>query len=106
MQRIGHSKLYLVIYNFEIFLWQYSFNHFSYLCRWIYTSKIELKTIEEACNVVYAAKKYWLPALIDECRQFIKTELTPVTAVTLYEFADSIDEPSLKTLGLQVINFF
>lgn len=74
----------------------------SILFRYIYTDEINLTSFELVCDVCYAAKKYMLPALVEECTKFLWRDLYPRNACRAYEFAKLFDEPVLMEKSLQV----
>ena len=71
--------------------------------RYIYTDRINLISFELVCDICYAAKKYMLPALVDECTKYLWRDLYPRNACRAYEFAKLFEEPVLMYKGLQVI---
>ena len=72
--------------------------------RYIYTDNINLSSFELVCDICYAAKKYMLPALVEECTKFLWRDLYPRNACRAYEFAQLFDENVLMDKGLQVCN--
>ena len=66
---------------------------YSDISRYIYTDKISLDSFELACEVCYAAKKYLLPALVEECTKFLWRDLYPRNACRALEFAKLFEEP-------------
>ena len=70
--------------------------------RYIYTDNINLSSFELVCDICYAAKKYMLPALVEECTKFLWRDLYPRNACRAYEFAQLFDENVLMDKGLQV----
>ena len=71
--------------------------------RYIYTDHINLNSFELVCDICYAAKKYMLPALVEECTKYLWRDLYPRNACRAYEFAKLFDEPVLMDKSLQVI---
>jgi hypothetical protein len=70
--------------------------------RYIYTDHINLNSFELVCDICYAAKKYMLPALVEECTKYLWRDLYPRNACRAYEFAKLFDEPVLMDKSLQV----
>ena len=75
---------------------------FPNLIRYIYTDHINLNSFELVCDICYAAKKYMLPALVEECTKYLWRDLYPRNACRAYEFAKLFDEPVLMDKSLQV----
>ena len=48
--------------------------------RYIYTDHINLNSFELVCDICYAAKKYMLPALVEECTNYLWRDLYPRNA--------------------------
>jgi len=76
---------------------------FSAMLSYIYTDKVVLTSFELACDVCYAAKKYMLPDLVEECTQFLWRDLYPRNACRALEFARLFEEPVLLEKALHVI---
>lgn len=55
------------------------------------------------CDICYAAKKYMLPALVEECTNYLWRDLYPRNACRAYEFAKLFEEPVLLDKSLQLI---
>ena len=79
-----------------------SFLKLSASYRYIYTDHINLSSFELVCDICYAAKKYMLPALVEECTKFLWRDLYPRNACRAYEFAQLFEENALMDKGLQV----
>ena len=47
---------------------------------YIYTDTINLNSFELVCDICYAAKKYMLPALVEECTNYLWRDLYPRNA--------------------------
>ena len=78
---------------------------YSDISRYIYTDKISLDSFELACEVCYAAKKYLLPALVEECTKFLWRDLYPRNACRALEFAKLFEEPQLMEKSMQIIQY-
>ena len=71
--------------------------------RYIYTDHKHLTSFELVCDICYAAKKYMLPALVEECTNYLWHDLYPRNACRAYEFAKLFEEPVLLDKSLQMI---
>merc|ERR1712226_807989 len=76
---------------------------FHVMLQYIYTDNINLNSFELVCDICYAAKKYMLPALVEECTKYLWRDLYPRNACRAYEFAKLFDEQVLMEKGLQII---
>ncbi len=70
--------------------------------RYIYTDEINLNSFELVCDICYAAKKYMLPALVEECTKYLWRDLYPKNACRAFEFARLFEEPILMEKSIQV----
>ena len=61
-----------------------------------------LSSFELVCDICYAAKKYMLPALVEDCTKYLWRDLYPRNACRAYEFAKLFEEQVLMEKGLQV----
>lgn len=77
---------------------------FKALLEYIYTDKINLNSFDQACELCYAAKKYMLPHLVEECTKFIWSDLYPKNACRAYEFAKLFEEPILMKKCMEIIS--
>ncbi|XP_065356465.1 BTB/POZ domain-containing protein 3-like [Calliphora vicina] len=69
----------------------------------IYTDGVNISSIDMAFQLYYAAKKYMLSQLLEECTRFMISNLSPKNVCMAYEFAEFYDESSLKQKCLQLI---
>jgi BTB/POZ domain/BTB And C-terminal Kelch len=76
---------------------------FKALLEYIYTDKININNVDKAFDLCYAAKKYMLPYVVDNCTKFLWSVLSPKNACRAYEFAKLFEEPSLQEKCLQII---
>ncbi|XP_023320442.1 BTB/POZ domain-containing protein 6 isoform X2 [Eurytemora carolleeae] len=76
---------------------------FSCMLEYIYTDEVNLASFELVCDICYAAKKYMLPELVEECTKFLWRDLYPRNACRIYEFAKLFEEPILLEKSLQII---
>merc|ERR1719153_929855 len=76
---------------------------FKVMLQYIYTDHINLSSFELVCDICYAAKKYMLPALVEECTKYLWRDLYPRNACRALEFAKLLEEPVLQEKALQII---
>ncbi|CAG9807428.1 unnamed protein product [Chironomus riparius] len=76
---------------------------FKALLEYIYTDKININNVDKAFDLCYAAKKYMLPFVVDQCTQYLWSDLSAKNACRAYEFARLFEEPSLQEKCLQII---
>lgn len=75
---------------------------FKALLQYIYSDEINLKSFDQVCEICYAAKKYMIPSLVEQCTQFIWSDLHPGNVCRAFEFARLFEEPLLLEKCLQV----
>jgi len=76
---------------------------FASMLEYVYTDEIHLSSFELVCDICYAAKKYMLADLVEECTKFLWRDLYPRNACRALEFASLFEEPVLQEKALQVI---
>ena len=77
------------------------------LCyRYIYTDSIKLSSVEEAGGVLYASKKYMLPHLSRLCRNYLLTNLRPSNVLSIFDFAEGIQETELLEPCMKVSLYY
>ncbi|XP_046676066.1 BTB/POZ domain-containing protein 6-B-like isoform X2 [Homalodisca vitripennis] len=76
---------------------------FTAMLEYIYTDEINLTTIEQACELCYAAKKYMLPFLVNQCMSYIWKDVKYPMACRAYEFAKLFDEAHLMIRCMEII---
>lgn len=76
---------------------------FKALLEYIYTDKININNVDKAFDLCYAAKKYMIPYAVDQCTQYLWSDLSAKNACRAYEFARLFEEPSLQEKCLQII---
>ncbi|KAG7169608.1 BTB/POZ domain-containing protein 6-like [Homarus americanus] len=76
---------------------------FKALLQYIYSDDINLKSFDQVCEICYAAKKYMIPSLVEQCTQFIWRDLHPGNVCRAYEFARLFEEPRLLDKCMQII---
>lgn len=67
-----------------------------YINRFIYTERTELKSLDEAENLSYAASKYILPTLFRICVEYMGDNLSPENVFRALEFGIFHNETELK----------
>lgn len=65
------------------------------LSRYIYTDEIDIKDSQEAMDLYYAAKKYFLPDLQQQTVDIILKELNSNNVCRVFEFSQFHDETAL-----------
>lgn len=58
---------------------------FKALLTFIYTEQLEISSVDEACDLCYAADKYRLPELKIKCREYLQNQLNSEDAGQLYD---------------------
>ena len=76
---------------------------FSALLSYIYTDLVQLTSFELVCDICYAANKYMLPDLVEECTEYLWRDINTRNACRALEFASLFEEPALEEKALQVI---
>lgn len=62
-----------------------------------------MNSFELVCDICYAAKKYMLPSLVEECTKYLWRDLYPRNACRAYEFAKLFEEPILLEKSMQIM---
>lgn len=70
--------------------------------RYIYTDRIEITSMDKACELCYVAKKYMLPVVVQRCTEFLWSDLNSKNVCRAFEFAKLFEEPALAERCLQV----
>ncbi|XP_077300987.1 BTB/POZ domain-containing protein 6 [Arctopsyche grandis] len=76
---------------------------FKALLEYVYSDEVHINSFDKACELCYAAKKYMLPHLVQECTNYMWSDLNPKNACRAYEFAKLFEEPILMERCLQII---
>lgn len=76
---------------------------FQSLLVYIYTDKIEVETVDKACELCYAAKKYMLWHLVETCTNFIFRDLRPANVCRAIEFSKLFEEPRLMKNCMHIV---
>jgi hypothetical protein len=64
-----------------------------------------LSSVEEAGGVLYASKKYMLPHLSRQCRTYLQSNLRPSNVLSIFEFAESMQETELLQPCIEVSTY-
>ncbi|XP_059613997.1 BTB/POZ domain-containing protein 6-B-like [Phlebotomus argentipes] len=76
---------------------------FKALLEYIYMDRIQIQTVDKACELCYAAKKYMLPFVVKQCTKFLWADLQPSNVCRAYEFARLFDEHQLMMTCVEMI---
>lgn len=68
---------------------------FQLMLKFIYTDFIEFTSVELACNVLYASKKYLIYTLVGFAISYIENNLNESNCLQIYEYASFIQEEGL-----------
>ncbi|KAF4532248.1 hypothetical protein B566_EDAN004334 [Ephemera danica] len=71
--------------------------------QYIYTDNINLQSFDQACELCYAAKKYMLPHVVEECTKYLWSDLYPRNVCRAYEFAKLFEESQLEERCLEIM---
>ncbi|XP_034235861.1 kelch-like protein 6 [Thrips palmi] len=85
---------------------------FQALLQYVYTDNVQFTSVEEACDVLYAAKKYMILNLCQMCHLYLKRNMQAKDVVAVYEFAKLLEEEALyepcllmlRKYALEVLN--
>lgn len=76
---------------------------FQLLLDFIYKDRVSIGSIENACGLMYAAKKYMVPYLVALCIKYIESNMSIRNVLTIFNFADLIQEEALMTICINLI---
>ena len=76
---------------------------FSALLSYVYTDVVQLTSFELVCDICYAANKYLLADLVEECTEYLWRDVNTRNACRALEFASLFEEPALEEKALHVI---
>lgn len=76
--------------------------NYEHIFRYIYTDRIEITSMDKACELCYVAKKYMLPVVVQRCTEFLWSDLNAKNVCRAFEFAKLFEEPALAERCLQV----
>ena len=71
------------------------FSNICYFYRYVYTDNVQFSSVEEACDVLYAAKKYMISNLSQLCHSYMKRNMQAKDVVAVYEYAKLLEEEAL-----------
>ncbi|XP_071034954.1 uncharacterized protein [Parasteatoda tepidariorum] len=72
--------------------------------RYAYSDGLRLTSIEDAMMTAFAAKKYALPHLLEQCFTYLEANVNAKNVCQIYEFAQSVDAPLLIFLCLNIMD--
>lgn len=90
----------------EVIIPDIELEEFKQLIDYIYTEKIEFKSIENAWSVYYASNKYLVNDLKELCVGYVERNLTLSTLLLCYEYADLFNENILIDTCLKDIALY
>ncbi|XP_063543803.1 uncharacterized protein LOC134752142 [Cydia strobilella] len=76
---------------------------FKALLEYIYTDKLNVSCVVNACGLYYGAKKYMLPHLMKKCLLYILSSLSPNNVCCVYEFTKVFEVHGLLKTCKQMI---
>ncbi|KAB7505868.1 BTB/POZ domain-containing protein 6 [Armadillidium nasatum] len=65
--------------------------------------KINFLSFDQVCEICYAAKKYMIPPLVEECTKYIWKDLHPGNVCRAFAFVRLFEEPRLLEQCMQMI---
>ncbi|XP_044743422.1 BTB/POZ domain-containing protein 2-like [Chrysoperla carnea] len=78
-------------------------NEFKQLLGFIYTDVVKIESIDNAWCLLYAAKKYFLHVLQQQCSEFIINNLSAATVLISYELANLFDEHTIQNTCIDML---
>ncbi|RXG71584.1 BTB/POZ domain-containing protein 6-A [Armadillidium vulgare] len=76
---------------------------FRALLKYLYTDEINFLSFDQVCEICYAAKKYMIPPLVEECTKYIWKDLHPGNVCRAFAFVRLFEEPRLLEQCMQMI---
>lgn len=73
---------------------------FQLILNYVYTDKVDLSSVEQAFELLYAAKKYMLQYLVEKCKEFIEFNITVDNVISVLNYADYLQEKKLFNQAL------
>jgi len=58
--------------------------------------------MDQAMDLYYAAKKYILPGLVDQCSSYMRSNLCPENTCRVLEFTNFFEEENLKVFFINI----
>lgn len=78
-------------------------NIFQEVINYIYTDKIDLQSVEQAFELLYASKKYMLEYLAERCKIYIENNISVDNVMVVLNYADYVQEKQLFDQGLALL---
>lgn len=75
---------------------------FQLLLNYIYTDKLDIRSIEEAYDLLYASRKYMLENLTQVCITYIQSNLDIDNVITVLNYPDYIQDNQLVSYALRL----
>lgn len=75
---------------------------FQQLLNFMYTDKVELRSIEEALELLYAAKKYLLDELTDMCTTYVKDHMSIDNIITILNCPEYLQDDQVGPIAIQL----
>lgn len=75
---------------------------FQLMINYVYTDKVEISSLEQAFELLYAAKKYLLEYLMHQCIHYIETNLSVDNVISVLAFSEFIQEKTLLSYSLKL----
>ncbi|XP_045762107.1 kelch-like protein 28 [Maniola jurtina] len=75
---------------------------FQLLLNYVYTDKLDINSIEEAYNMMYASRKYMLENLTEVCTAYIQSNMDIDNVITVLNYPDYIQDNQLVSSALKV----
>lgn len=76
---------------------------FQLLLNFIYKDKVTINSLENACGLLYAAKKYMIPYLAEICLKYIENATSIKNVFPVFNFSDWLQEDNLSAYCLKLI---
>lgn len=75
---------------------------FQLILNYIYTDTVEISTIDQAFELLYASRKYMLEHLIETCIAYIQANITVDNVVEVLNYPDYLHDKQLITVSLKL----
>lgn len=77
-------------------------NIFETLLTYIYTDKVEIKSVEEAYELMYASRKYMLEYLTEVCAAYLVTNINIDNVITILSYPEYMQDKEVVSCALQL----
>lgn len=75
---------------------------FQLLLNYIYTDKVEIQSIEQAFELLYASRKYLLDHLSNVCIGYIQTNINVDNVIDILNYPDYLQDPQLTSFAMKL----